>query len=114
MNGIPSQMFAMVTETSEWSALSHQTGSIPSSPMNRLITPESASNIHCQVVAETMIGSSHGTRNNARSNVESGKFRWKKTASARPIVYWKNSETRTKKAVCPRVGRNCGEDRTSR
>ena len=78
------------------------------------MTPESASNIHCHVVAETMIGSSHGTRNSARSTGDSGKFRWKNTASARPIVYWKNSETTTKNAVWPSVGRNCGEEMTSR
>ena len=75
--------------------------------------PLSASIIHCHVVAETMIGSSHGTRNSPRSTVESGKFLWKKTASARPIVYWKTRETTTKIAVCSTVGQNCGEAMTS-
>ena len=70
---MPSQMFAIVTEISECSALSHQTGSTPTTPSNRLMIPESASSIHCQVVAETMIGSSHGTRNSARSSRDSGK-----------------------------------------
>ena len=111
---MPSQMLAMVTDTSECSELSHQTESTPTPPSSRLITPESASNIHCQVVADTMMGSSHGTRKRARRNGESGKERWKKTASARPIVYWNSRETRTKNAVWPSVGQNCGEPMTSR
>ena len=69
--------------------------------------PESASIIHCQLVAETMIGSSHGTRNRPRSTMESGKLRRKNTASASPIVYWKNNDTTTKKAVCSTIGQNC-------
>ena len=76
--------------------------------------PESASIIHCHVVPETMIGSSHGTRNSARSTPESGNDRRKKTARPRPIVYWKKSDTTTKIAVCRTVGQNCGEAMTSR
>src|SRR3954451_2678263 len=100
LKGMPSQMLAIVTATSEWFSLSHQTESMPKTPMSRLTTPESASNIHCQVVADTMIGSSQGTRNSARSKAESGKFRWKNTASASPITYWKNSDTTTNVTVC--------------
>src|SRR4051794_30244485 len=107
-------MLAMVTEYSELLAFSHQIGSTPNIPRKRLSTPESASIIHCQVVAETMIGSSQGTRNNARSTVESGKLRWKKTASPRPIVYWKTRDTTTKNAVCATVGQNSDDVRTSR
>ena len=71
---MPSQMFAMITAHNELSALSHQIGSTPKRPRKRLRMPLSASIIHCHVVAETMIGSSHGTRNSPRSTVESGKF----------------------------------------
>src|SRR3954453_10432546 len=111
---MPSQMLAMVTDARECSALSHHTGSRTTAPHSRLTTPESASNIHCQVVPDTMMGVSHGTRKSARSSGERGKDRWKKTANASPIVYWKKSETRTKNAVWPRVGQNCGDVTTSR
>src|SRR4051794_19466669 len=114
LKGIPSQMLAMVTEASEWSALSHHTGSTPRTPSSRLMIPESASIIHCQVVAETMMGSNHGTRNSPRRTAESGKLRRKNTARAIPITYWAASDPMTKNAVCRTVGQNWGEAKISR
>src|SRR4051794_13369501 len=114
LNGIPSQMLAMVTDISEWSALSHHTGSRPRTPKNRLMMPESASIIHCQVVAETMMGSNHGTRNSPRNSADSGKLRRKNTANANPITYWNTSEPMTKNAVCRTVGQNWGDAKISR
>ena len=95
------------------SALSHLIGSTPNRPRNRLTMPESLSSIHYQVEADTMIGSSHGTRNSARSTAESRKCWWKNTASASPIVYWKTRETTTKNAVCPRSARTVARPETS-
>src|SRR3954447_13527280 len=113
LNGMPSQMLAMMTAQSELSLLSHHTPSEPKSPRSLFSTPESASIIHCHVVPDTMIGSSHGTRNSPRSTPESGKLRWKKTASASPIEYWNTNETTTNVAVWPTVGQNGGELMTS-
>ena len=107
-------MLAMITDVSECSALSHHTGSTPKTPRKRLRMPESASIIHCHVVAETMIGSSHGTRNRPRSRFDSGKARRKNTARPSPKTYWKNSEQITKITVWPTIGQNCGEPMTSR
>ena len=61
--------------------------------------PESLLSIHDQVDADTISGSSHGTRNSARSVPDSGKLRWKNTASASPIANWKTSETTVKTTV---------------
>jgi len=111
---MPSQMLAIVTDIRELWAFSHQTGSTPNRPRKRLRMPESGSIIHCQVVAETMIGSSHGTRKSPRSTPESGKLRRKNTASARPIPYWNTRETTSNTAVWRTVGQNCGIAKTSR
>src|SRR4051794_5687179 len=113
LNGMPSQMLAMMTAHSELSLLSHHTPSEPNSPSSLLSTPESASIIHCHVVPDTMIGSSQGTRKRPRSTPEIGKLRWKKTARASPMEYWKTSETTTNVAVWPTVGQNGGEPTTS-
>src|SRR3954462_2345239 len=102
-------MLAMITDVRECSALSDHTGATPKPPRKRLMMPESASIIHCHVVAETMIGSSHGTRNRPRSRFDNGKARRKNTASASPKTYWKNSEQTTNVAVWPTIGQNCGE-----
>ncbi len=69
------------------------TGSIPTAPSAELTMPESLLSIHDQVEAETISGSSHGTRNSARSVADSRKLLTKNTASAMPMVNWKISET---------------------
>src|SRR3954453_4565992 len=113
LNGMPSQMLAMMTAHSELSLLSHHTPSLPKSPRNLFRTPESASIIHCQVVPDTMIGSSQGTRKSPRRTPESGKLRLKKTASASPMEYSKSSETTPNVAVWATVDQNRGELTTS-
>src|SRR5215472_7873363 len=85
LNGMPIQMLAMMTEASDHRGeVSQLTGATPSPCSTEFTTPESLLSIHDQVDAETISGSSHGTRNNARSVAESRKLRWKKTASAMP------------------------------
>ncbi len=79
-----------------------------------LTTPESLLSIHDQVDAETIIGSSHGTRNSARSVDESRKLLLKNTASARPIAYWKAIDTTMKIAVWMTAGQKVGSAKTSR
>jgi len=77
-----------------------------------LITPDSLLNIHDHVDAETISGSSHGMRNSALRVPESGKLRLKKTASARPAVYWKRIDTRVKTMVLRSAGPKVGSCRT--
>ena len=62
------------------------TGSPPKATMTELTMPLSLLSIHAQVEAETISGSSHGTRNRARSTVDRRKFCRKNTASARPTT----------------------------
>ena len=64
--------------------------------------------------AETIIGSSHGTRNSARSVEESRKLLLKNAASASPITYWKAIDTNVKIAVWITAGPNVGSAKTSR
>ena len=54
--------------------MSQLTGSMPTQPSAELTTPESLLSIHDQVDADTISGSSHGTRNSARSVADSGKL----------------------------------------
>jgi hypothetical protein len=97
------------------SALSHHTGSAPNRPRNELRIPSSGFIIHCQVVPETMMGRSHGTRNMPRSGAASrNPPRWKKTASVSPSRYWKASETAVNTAVCHTIVQNCGCANTDR
>src|SRR4051795_7921007 len=94
LNGTPIQTFAMITEVrAHCGEVSQFTGSMPTACRTALTMPESLLSIHDQVDADTISGSSHGTRNRARRVAESGKFWWKKTASARPIAYWKTRHT---------------------
>src|SRR5690242_14282996 len=75
----------MMTETSDHCGeVSQLTGAMPRPDSTAFTTPESLLSIHDQVDAETISGSSQGTRNRARIRVDSGNRRWKKTASARP------------------------------
>ena len=69
--------------------------------------------IQDQVDADTISGSSHGTRNSARSVADSRKCRTKNTASAIPIVNWKASDTSVNTRVCTRAGTNVGSCRTA-
>ena len=80
-----------------------------------LTTPESLLSIHDQVDADTISGSSHGTRNSARSVADSRKFRLKNTARASPMANWKTSETSGEDAACASApARRSGLSRTVR
>jgi hypothetical protein len=107
LNGIPSQMFAMTTATMEVSGeVSQLIWPMPNALSAEFTMPLSLLSIHDQVEAETMSGSSHGTRKRARSTLDSGKLERKKTARASPRVYWKTMETTTKTAVFQRAAVN--------
>ena len=109
LNGMPIQMFAISTETSDQvGEVSQSTGAMPTACRNALTIPESLLSIHDQVEADTSSGSSHGTRNSARRTPDSRNFRGKNTASARPIANWKAIETNTKIAVLISAGANVG------
>src|SRR5512142_255119 len=89
LNGMPIQMLAMMTDTSDQRGeVSQLTGATPRPCSAEFTTPESLLSIQDQVDADTIRGSSHGTRNSARSVADSRKWRWKKTASAMPRVNW--------------------------
>src|SRR4051794_40701260 len=106
---MPIQMLAMMTETSDQcGAVSQWTGETPKSCSTELTTPESLLNIHDQVDADTISGSSHGTRNSARNVAESLKLRKKNTARARPAAYWKIRDTTVKTSVCSSAVLNVG------
>ncbi len=49
--------------------------------------------------ADTISGSSHGTRNSARRVADSRNARAKNTAIARPIPYWNTNEAAVKTSV---------------
>ena len=70
--------------------------------------------IHDQVDADTISGSSHGTRNSARSVAESRKCWWKNTASASPMANWNASDAAVNTTVCSSAGTNVGSARTVR
>src|SRR3954447_24449680 len=94
LNGIPIQMFAIVTEASDHAGeVSQFTGSTPTTRSAALTMPESLLSIQDHVDADTISGSSHGTRNSARSVAESGKCWRKKIARAMPMENWKSSDT---------------------
>src|SRR5205085_860669 len=97
--GTPIQMFAMITEVSDQDGeVSQLTGPMPTACRAALTMPESLLSIHDQVDADTISGSSHGTRNSARRVAESRKCWLKKTARASPMAYWKTSHTAVKSA----------------
>src|SRR5918994_1610937 len=111
---MPSQMLAMVTESSAVSGdVSQLICSAPNAPSTELTMPLSLLSIHAHVDAETMSGSSHGTRNIARSTPDSRNPDRKNTASARPIAYWNTIETTVKTAVFQRAIGNVAELNTS-
>src|SRR2546421_2375893 len=115
LNGTPIQMFAMITDVSaHCGEVSQFTGSIPIACRTALTTPESLLSIHDQVEADTINGSSHGTRNSARSVADSRKRRLKNTASASPIVYWNTKLTAVNRTVCVRAGVNVGSSKMVR
>ena len=115
MNGTPIQMFAMITEVSDQDGeVSQFTGSMPTAPSAALTMPESLLSIHDQVDADTISGSSHGTRNRARRVAESRKCWLKKTARASPIAYWKNRHTAVNTTVWSRAGAKVGSSKTVR
>src|SRR5262245_50344762 len=106
---MPIQMLAIVTDASAQAGdVSQLTGSRPARRRAALTIPESLLSIHDQVDADTISGSSHGTRNSARSVALSGKCRWKKTARAIPMENWKSSDPPVKTAVCRTAGQNVG------
>src|SRR5215218_6901585 len=104
---MPIQMFAMMTEVSDHDGeVSQLTGAIPRVPRAELTTPESLLNIQDQVDADTISGSSHGTRNSARSVAESRNARLKNTASAIPMANWNTSDTTVNTIVWVSAGPN--------
>lgn len=112
---MPIQMFAMITEVSDQPGeVSQLTGSTPTTPSAELTRPESLLSSHDQVDAETINGSSHGTRNSARSVRDSGKCWWKKSARAMPMLNWKASDAPVKTTVCVSVGTKAGSVSTVR
>src|SRR3954451_6164912 len=115
LNGMPIQTFAMITLVSAQDGeVSQLTGSMPTPLSSELITPESLFIIQLQVEELTIKGSSHGTRNSARSVAESRKFWAENTASAMPIVSWNSSETPVNTTVCVSAGQNVGLPITAR
>src|SRR5687767_3678797 len=95
----------MITEASALSGdVSQLTGPTPTVPSAALTTPASLLSIHDQVDADTISGSSHGTRNSARSVRDSGKCWWKKTARAIPMPNWNASDATVKTTVCASAG----------
>src|SRR4051794_3849825 len=105
LNGMPIQTLAMMTDHSDqFGEVSQFTGPTPNHDSAALTTPESLLSIHDQVEADTISGSSHGTRNNPRSVAESRKFFRKNNASASPMTNWKASETSVNTTVCHSAG----------
>src|SRR5699024_2524105 len=114
LKGIPSQIFAMVTDTRDIPGeVSQLTGSRPNALRMVLTMPLSLLSIHAQVEAETIIGSSQGTRNTPRNTAESRKFVWKKTASASPRENWKAIDPKVNTAVFLRAIGNVDDCSTS-
>src|SRR4051794_19207530 len=110
---MPIQMFAMMTETSDQSGdVSQLTWSTPKALSAVLTTPASLLSIQDQVDAETMSGSSQGTRNRARKVFDSRKAWVKNTASANPMENWKNREAAVNTRVCRSAGMKVGSANT--
>src|SRR5690625_4619165 len=104
LNGIPSQMLAMSTESSAvLGSVSQLTCPMPKALRTELTIPYSLLSIHDHTEPETMSGSSHGMRKAPRRTPESGKLRWKKTASASPMAYCAAMEPRVETAVLRRA-----------
>ena len=109
LNGTPIQMLAMITEINDHVGEVNQSTDEPPTDFNaELTTPDSLLSIQAQVEADTIKGSSHGTRNSARRVAERRKFCAKNTASARPIVNWKAMETKVNISVWIRAGLKVG------
>ena len=82
---MPIQMLAMMTETSDQCGeVSQLTGAMPRPDSAEFTTPESLLSIHDQVEADTISGSSQGTRNSARSVADSGKWRCEEHGQRHP------------------------------
>ena len=75
----------------------------PSPVSTRLISPLFVSNMKVRIVPLTTGGSSHGIRISDRRKAFAGKRREKKTASARPMPYWKTREMPTNRRVFRRT-----------
>src|SRR6185312_4182415 len=104
---MPIQIFAINTATrDQCGEVSQLIWPMPTASRKELTTPESLLSIQDQADPDTSSGSSHGTRNNARSVLFKGKFLMKNAASARPIENWKRMDTPTKSAVFRRAGPN--------
>src|SRR4051794_18055004 len=112
---MPIQMLAMITEVNDQPGeVSQLTGSTPMRPSAALTMPESLLSIHDHVDADTISGSSHGTRNSARRVAESRKCCAKNTASAMPMENCATSDTRVNTAVWTSAGTNVGSSVTVR
>src|SRR3954465_12375226 len=112
---MPIQMLATVTDTRDQVGdVSQCTLSTPTASRTALTTPASLLSIHAHVDADTISGSSHGTRNRARRVVDRRKRRAKNTAAASPMVYWKVNDTTVNNAVWTRARVNVGSANTLR
>ncbi len=110
---MPIQMLAMMTDHSDQSGeVSQLTGPIPSQARTALTTPESLLSIHDQVEADTISGSSHGTRNRPLSVADRRKFLVKNSASASPMANWKASDTSVNTTVCHSAGQKVASANT--
>src|SRR5256885_15279094 len=106
-------MFAMITEVSDQDGeVSQLTGPMPTAWRAALTTPASLLSIHAQVDADTISGSSHGTRNSARSVADSRKLLAKNTASAIPMVYWNAKDAAVNRTVWRTAVLNVGSANT--
>src|ERR1035437_5472871 len=105
LNGMPSQMLAMMTDTSAMPGeVSQLIWPMPKACRTEFTIPLSLLSIHDQVEADTISGSNHGMRNIPRRTPESRKLFLKNTARPSPIVYWKAIETAVNSAVFRRAG----------
>src|SRR3954453_10242228 len=99
----------MMTDTSDHCGeVSQLTGAMPRPDSTEFTTPESLLSIQDQVDAETISGSSQGTRNSARIRLDSGNRRWKKMASASPRLNCTAIDATVNTRVWVNAGRNVG------
>src|SRR5687767_8136046 len=102
---MPIQTLARMTAVSDQSGeVSQLTASTPNRPRKELTIPDSLFSIHDQAEADTISGSSQGTRNSARRVGASVKRRLKNVASARPTEYCTTIDTSVKTMVLRSTG----------
>src|SRR4051794_28594273 len=106
-------MLAAMTDTSDHDGeVSQWTGFTPSSSSPAFTSPDSLLSNQAHVDADTMSGSSQGTRNRARRVADNRNPRAKNTAIAKPITYWNASDATVKTRVFTSAVRNSGSPNT--